>query len=76
MVQKIDLMDRLKQRHISTPEEYEEVSSENTVCLRRYTNSVAQGLRSPNESLRGQELQTCRRCSLPGTWNILPEGHQ
>lgn len=26
LVQKIDLMDRLKQRHISTPEEYEEVS--------------------------------------------------
>lgn len=26
MVEKIDLMNRLKQRHVATPEEYEEVS--------------------------------------------------
>ena len=75
MVQKIDLMGRLEQRHISTPEEYEEVSSDNTIYLRRCANSVAPGLRSPTESLREQELQACRRCSLPDTWNILPGGH-
>jgi len=38
MVRKIDLMDRLKQRHVSTPEEYEQVRFENAMYLRRFTN--------------------------------------
>ena len=33
MVEKIDLMNRLNQRHIATPEEYEEVSQQNDVSF-------------------------------------------